>query len=179
MDDILQELVDHHQIRKLLSQYSRGCDRCDQPVMASIYADESWDDHGNRSARGADFAKLITDEMVHIDSLSHLLGQSTISVDGDTAGAETYFLATMRVADEAAGEMLNQLGGRFLDRLQRTPEGWKVTLRTAVRDWSITLPVQADYIGQQGLAAGARGVDPSYATLGEIHSGLPGFAAVS
>ena len=179
MDEIQQEIIDHHQIRKLLSQYSRGCDRCDQPVMASIYAEESWDDHGNRSARGADFAKLITDEMAHVDSLSHLLGQSTISVDGDTAGAETYFLATMRVKDEAAGEMLNQLGGRFVDRLQRTPEGWKVTHRTAIRDWSITLPVQADYIGQQGLTSGGRGLDPSFDVLGAKHTGLPGFAAVS
>ena len=175
MSDIMQEIIDHHEIRKLLSAYCAACDRCDQPAMAAVYADESWDDHGPRSGRGADFAKVITDEMRHVNSLSHLLGQSTISVRGDEAGAETYFLAVMRVDAESGGEMINQLGGRFIDTLVREADGWKISRRVAVRDWSITLPMTQDYIGTQGLKPGGYADDLRYGELGIAHSGVPDF----
>lgn len=176
MSDIMQEIIDYHEIRKVLSEYCNACDRCDQPRMAGVYAQESWDDHGPRSGKGADFAKVITDEMRHVNSLSHLLGQSTISVRGDEAGAETYFLAVMRVNDAAGGEIINQLGGRFIDELIREEAGWKIKKRTAVRDWSITQPVVEDYIGGQGLRPGGRSNDPCFAVLGFAHSGVPDFA---
>lgn len=175
MSDVLQEMIDHHEIRKVLSAYCSACDRCDQPAMAAVYADESWDDHGPRSGRGADFAKVITEEMRHVNSLSHLLGQSTISVTGDEAGAETYFLAVMRVDADHGGEVINQLGGRFIDTLVREECGWKLQHRVAVRDWSITLPMEKDYIGAQGLKPGGRADDIRFAALRTAHSGVPDF----
>ncbi|MEW9856328.1 nuclear transport factor 2 family protein [Novosphingobium sp. M1R2S20] len=175
MSNVLQEMIDHHEIRKVLSAYCAACDRCDQPAMAAVYADESWDDHGPRSGRGADFAKVITDEMRHVNSLSHLLGQSTISVTGDEAGAETYFLAVMRVNADQGGEVINQLGGRFIDTLVREEGAWKIRHRVAVRDWSITLPVDQDYIGAQGLKPGKRAEDIRFAALRTAHSGVPDF----
>jgi ketosteroid isomerase-like protein len=177
MTDIMQEIIDHHQIKKVLSEYCNACDRCDQPRMAGVYAEDSWDDHGPRSGKGADFARIITDEMRHVNSLSHLLGQSIIAVRGDEAGAETYFLAVMRVNGETGGEVINQLGGRFIDTLVREGAGWKIKHRTAVRDWSITLPMEQDYIGQQGLTPGGRAHDPCFAALGIQHSGQPSFSA--
>lgn len=176
MNDVLQEIIDHHRIRKLLAEYCNGCDRCDRERMAGVYCRDSWDDHGTRSGSGADFAKTITDELEHITSVSHLLGQSTIAVRGDEAGAETYFLATLRVVTEE-GEFIHQMGGRFVDTLLREGDGWKIKHRTALRDWSISLPVADDFMGQQGLVVGARGGDPSFAVLGLSHSGIPGFAA--
>jgi ketosteroid isomerase-like protein len=177
LSDTMQEIIDHHQIRKVLSAYCNACDRCDQPRMAAVYAEDSWDDHGPRSGKGADFARVITDEMRHVNSLSHLLGQSIISVRGDRAGAETYFLAVMRVNESAGGEVINQLGGRFIDTLIRVGDGWKIQQRVAVRDWSITLPVDQDYIGGQGLKAGGRMDDLCFSVLGFEHSGTPNFAA--
>ena len=48
MDERLQELWDHHAIRKLLATYCHGCDRADEVLMASTYVRDSWDDHGPR-----------------------------------------------------------------------------------------------------------------------------------
>jgi ketosteroid isomerase-like protein len=180
MDPRLQELLDHHEIRNLLAEYCNACDRCDEPRMAAVYCDDSWDDHGPRGGRGADFAAAIMAEMHENEGVSHLLGQSLIRVDGDLAGAETYFLAVIRVAGLEGVEQLSQLGGRFVDRLVREEGGWKIKHRTAIRDWSITLPVDADYVGGQGLTQGSRtGDDPAFAALGLVHSGIPGFVKVA
>lgn len=177
MQDIQREIVDHHQIRKVLAEYCNACDRCDQIRMAAVYTEDSFDDHGPRGGKGADFAKVITEEMIHVDSLSHLLGQSTIKVDGDRAGVETYFLAVMRVDAAEGGPVIHQLGGRFVDELVRDGPGWKISRRIALRDWSITLPVSQDYIGTQGLQPGRGTKDPCFAALGIEHSGVPVFAA--
>lgn len=175
MDELIQEVVDHHQIRKVLAEYCNACDRCDEPRMAGVYCADSWDDHGLLSGRGVDFARAIMDGMRAFNSCSHLLGQSTITVDGDTAGAETYFLAVLRSDGEDGVEQLDQLGGRFVDELVRADGGWAIRRRTAIRDWSITLPIVADSIAKHGLTDGRRdGEDRSFAVLGLRHSGVPG-----
>jgi hypothetical protein len=175
--DIHQEIIDHHLIRQVLAEYCNACDRCDQIRMAAVYAADGWDDHGPRGGKGSDFAKTITEEMIEIDSLSHLLGQSIIKVDGDQAGAETYFLAVMRVDAAEGGPVIHQLGGRFVDKLVREGEAWKISHRIAIRDWSITLPVLQDYVAAQGLQPGRGTNDPCFAALGIAHSGVPAFAA--
>jgi hypothetical protein len=47
MNPVLQEVIDHHEIRKVMSVYCHGCDRGDEARMASVYLEQSWDDHGN------------------------------------------------------------------------------------------------------------------------------------
>lgn len=178
MDPRLQEIIDHHEIRKLLAEYCNACDRCDQPRMAAVYCDDSWDDHGrDHSGRGVDFAASIMSGMRHNNSCSHLLGQSIVTIDGDSAGAETYFLAVIRSGGDGETEMLHQLGGRYVDRLEREGGAWKIRHRTAVRDWSITLPMEQDWIGTQGLKEGRRtNGDLCFAALGFAHSGVPDFS---
>lgn len=173
MDPRLQEMLDHYEIRKTLAEYCHGCDRCDEPRMASIYAKGSWDDHGHRRAPGPEYARLMTAEVLTTtESLYHLLGQSLIRVDGDEAGAETYFLAVARTASEDGGELCNQLGGRFVDRLQREDGRWRVAHRTVLRDWAISLPVEQDWTADAGLRPGARSDDdPSFGALGLKHGG--------
>ena len=96
MDPRLQELLDHHEIRQLLATYCHGCDRADEVEMAGTYAADSWDDHGPRKMDGRTFSIATVEESLRTTNLvSHLLGQSLIKVHDDTAGAETYFVATL------------------------------------------------------------------------------------
>src|ERR1700761_1999933 len=93
MDARLQAMLDHPEITRTLSAYWRSCDPRDEERMAGVYLEDSWDDHGIYKARGPEFARLMTAEILKTtESLSHMLGQSMITIDGDRAGAETYFL---------------------------------------------------------------------------------------
>src|SRR3546814_18426342 len=74
-----------------------ACDRGDEARMAAVYLDDSWDEHGVYAARGPDFARIMSQAVAEqTDSMFHLLGQSQIRVDGDVAGADSYFLAVSR-----------------------------------------------------------------------------------
>jgi hypothetical protein len=173
MDQRLQEIIDHHEITQTLREYCHGCDRCDEERMASVYLKDSFDDHGNFKAPGPEFAKLMTAEILATtSSLYHMLGQSLIKINGEEAGAETYFFAVSRDTRSDGVEMCNQLGGRFVDKLERRDGRWRIKHRVVVRDWGISLPIEADWTAKAGLADGQRsGEDPAFAALGRVHSG--------
>jgi hypothetical protein len=175
MDQRLQQIIDHHEITQTLKEYCHGCDRCDERRMGSVYLEDSFDDHGNFKAPGPQFATLMTAQILATThSLFHMLGQSLITVNGDAAGAETYFFAVSRDRRADGVEMCNQLGGRFVDKLERHDGRWRIKHRVVVRDWGISLPIEADWTATAGLAEGQRsGSDPSFAALGLVHSGIP------
>lgn len=171
MDSRLQELWDHHEIRQLLAAYCHGCDRADEVRMADTYCRESWDDHGSRKMDGREFAVVtVADAIATTDLVSHQLGQSLIRVDGDTAAAETYFIATLLHKDE--GDTINQLGGRYVDALEREDGAWKIKKRLCVREWSVSQPVAADWLATAGFIPTQRGQeDVSCEVLGMPHEG--------
>lgn len=172
MDARLQEMLDHYEITKTLAEYCHGCDRCDETHMRSVYLEDSMDEHGVTRAPGPQFAKLMTERILNTtNSLSHLLGQSLINVAGDEAGAETYFLAVARTTGDDGVEMCNQLGGRFIDTLHRENGRWLIKHRRAVRDWSISMPIERDWTVDEHLTEGQRtNADPSFAALGLGHN---------
>jgi hypothetical protein len=173
MDARLQEMLDHYEITRTLNEYCHGCDRCDEPRMRSVYLEDSWDDHGVVKAPGPEFTRVMTEQILtNTHSLFHMLGQSLIKVAGDEAGAETYFLAVSRDRREDGAEMCNQLGGRFVDKLRREDGQWRIKHRVVVHDWSISLPIEADWTADAGLREGERSnADPAFAVLGRVHAG--------
>jgi hypothetical protein len=172
MDTRLQEMLDHFEIRKTLSEYCHGCDRGDELRMAGVYTQDSWDDHGSIKAPGPEFASVMMRTILSdTKALFHLLGQSLVKVNGNEAGAETYFFAVSKMTRDDGVLLCNQLGGRFVDKLVRENGAWKIKHRIAVRDWTISLPIEADW-GAKALREGERSsADPSFEILGLTHSG--------
>jgi hypothetical protein len=179
LDGRLQEMLDYHDIRKLLNTYCHGCDRGDGAMMHSVYAEDSWDDHGRYKGKGKDFTETVMRSFADGNTKCvHLLGQSLINVTGDRAGAETYFLATILNKDAQQGERITLLAGRYVDVLERTSDGWKIKDRLVVRDWSRDLAAGADPLAHDNFSeAKLSGEDASYKALGFEHSGLHAWLA--
>jgi hypothetical protein len=171
MDAEVQEMLDHFRIRKVLAQYCRGSDRADETLMRSVYAQDSWDDHGIVQADGAEFSRVMCRMVIDTtDTMSHTLGQSLIEIDGDSAAAETYFIAVALEGTAEGKPFCNQLGGRFVDRLVREDGAWKVKHRVVMRDWSVAIPVTTDWESSKTLRPGERsGADVSYEVFGTRH----------
>jgi hypothetical protein len=168
LDPRVGEMLDHHEIRTLLAEYCHACDRADEAMMAACYTGEdSFDDHGNVKAPGPEYAAIMAGKIVErTEAMSHILGQSLIRVDGDTARAETFFIAFFRLPpSDGEPDRMNQLIGRFIDRLERREGRWKIRHRTCVRDTSITTPVEADAYAAFGFTAGRRDADDAGAAL--------------
>jgi hypothetical protein len=175
MNKTLQEIIDHHEIRKMLSVYCHGCDRGDEQRMASVYLDEGWDDHGTYKGSGKGFAKYVM-EILSSGTLkyAHSLGQSLINVKGDEAGAETYFVASGIETTTDGSKVGNLIFGRYVDELRREGDAWKILKRVCVRDWSISLDVEKDWLENANFVGGElSNDDPSYAVLGLKHPGSP------
>ena len=172
MNAKVQEIIDHHEIRRILTEYCQGCDRADAVRMASVYADNSWDDHGQMKAPGPEFSAAMAHRIRETyDTMYHLLGQSTIKVDGDDASAETYFLGISQTKTDPP--MCNQLGGRFIDKLVRVGNGWKIKHRTVVGDWNFATPILKEWAPAQYLTQGQQSnADPVYLALGRVHGSL-------
>ncbi len=179
MDDDLREMLDHYRITKLVNEYCHGCDRGDGERMASVYARHSWDDHGLHKMDGKEFsASVMVSRQERGDVMSHQLGQTLVKVDGETAGAETYFIATVCLPGEDGVEEVHQLGGRYVDRLVREDGQWRIKERLTVRDWSIGHKVERDWFKPMDFIPGTtNGSDVSFRALGLVHSG--GFGPVA
>jgi hypothetical protein len=157
----------------VLAAYCHGCDRADEVMMAGTYCAESWDDHGPRKMDGKRFSHETVEESIATTTLvSHQLGQSLIRVNGDKAGAETYFIATLLYPPKDGRQNLNQLGGRYVDWLAREDGAWKISKRICVREWSVSQPIAGDWLRTAGFAETRRGpTDPSWEALGISHQG--------
>lgn len=166
LDARLQDVLDHHEIRQTLAEYCHACDRADEALMASLYTEDSFDDHGLVRAPGAEYAQAMTKLIVdRTEAVWHVLGQSLIKVDGDEASAETFFLGIMRLNPQDGVSKINQLAGRFVDQFERVSSKWKIKRRTCVRDTSITFTVKEDMQAGYGLVQGARDASDPGATL--------------
>jgi hypothetical protein len=174
--DEMAEMLDHYRITKLVAEYCHGCDRLDEVEMANVYADDSWDDHGMTQMDGRGFARsAMARRAKRGDKMSHHLNQTLVRIDGDRAGAETYFIAIVGDLDENGQRVIDQLGGRYVDELVRTDTGaWRITKRLTIRDWSVTVPVVQDRMAARAMLEGQPDQsDPSYAALGKRHSAQP------
>ena len=143
MDPRLQALIDRQEILDVINQYAHGCDRGDEARMADIYHVESRDNHGPYDGDGRAFAKQVCSSTETRQTMSHLMGQSQVHVDGDSAGAETYFNATIQRREEGV-RYVDMMGGRYIDKLERRDGKWRVLDRLCTCEWSFTLRVEHD-----------------------------------
>jgi hypothetical protein len=173
-DAVLQEIIDHHEIKKLLATYCHGCDRADGPLLASTYAEDSWDNHGIYVGPGGPpFAARLTKRLGGTPMrYHHILGQSLIKVTGDEAGAETYFFCTIVDVDKGGKEVVTFMGGRYVDVVARENGAWKIKNRTCIRDWSKTIEGGSDHLADFNFVLGEKSQqDRSYEVLGLKHGG--------
>jgi hypothetical protein len=173
MEASLQELVDHHEIKKLLNIYCQGSDRLDADRMASVFHSDSWVDHAADHCPGREFVEVtMAAELAYTSMVSHLMGQSHIEVKGEGAVSETYFIAVLRGPGEAGAKLLTFMGGRYVDSFAKEAGRWKIQKRVCVRDWSYSQVVEQDFLETQPFIPGSwSGEDPFYTMFGLKHAG--------
>jgi hypothetical protein len=64
----------------------------------------------------------------------HVLGQSWIELEGNTARVETQVISYHRV-NMGEEERDTCIGGRYLDRIEKRDGEWRIATRTMLYDW--------------------------------------------
>ena len=78
---------------------------------------------------------MIEGALSTVDSTQHLVAKSLIEVHGDTADVRTY-LISQHIRESAPTEVKHYfIGAEYVDRVVRTPEGWKFAYRRLDRMW--------------------------------------------
>jgi len=165
----LRRLLDEREIERVLVRYARGVDRCDEALIASVYHEDSYDEHGPFHGTGAEFAKWVVGILESaFEATSHRISNATIKLDDDDAKVESYVVATHRTRPPRSrqGESRSRLvvvGARYLDHFRRIEGEWKISRRVVVIDWSQITPIEQTF-PTAGYTLGERSAaDPSYA----------------
>ena len=93
---VIDRLAAKLEIAELLARYCRGIDRLDTELIASVYHEDAYDDHGTFKGSGKEFARQVIGGLSRYERTMHFLGTSLIEVEGNLAHGETYCVAYHR-----------------------------------------------------------------------------------
>lgn len=136
----LRRLVDIQDCSETLTRYCRAVDWLDDELLATVFTDDAQIDYGFFRGTGAEFVPFLMGVERSFLRRWHLGGNVVVRVAGDHAEAESHCQAGA-VSAEGTVETTNLFGGRYLDALVRTADGWRISRRVFVLDWQHSVSV--------------------------------------
>lgn len=128
--------ADRREIHETVLRYCRAVDRLDFDGIRAVYAPDGVDHHTGFSGPADQYVAWLRGLLPRLDGTMHLVGNHLSEVDGDRAVAETYGTA-VHWGTPGTDPRLNFTSGfRYVDHFVRTPEGWRIRERFAVREWT-------------------------------------------
>jgi hypothetical protein len=132
----VQYLMDRAAILDCVAKHARGNDRHDSDLITAAYHPDGLDEHGDQLTEGPKYAAWANAaHEASVASQSHNITTHTVEIDGDIAHAESYVMLGMISKDEKHGTIMM---GRYMDRLERRDGAWKIALRRAMVDASVS-----------------------------------------
>ncbi|MDP5314381.1 nuclear transport factor 2 family protein [Streptomyces poriferorum] len=135
---MLQELTDIAAIEAAAVAYATALDTRDWETLGALFTDDAcWEYSGSGERHcGPDaIVGRIRTGLERIDATHHLNGNHVAAVHGDEAEHTCYYQAQHVRHGLPDGEKFLG-GGRYDDRLRRTPDGWRFTHRRITSIWS-------------------------------------------
>lgn len=138
---IALEFADREAIRTCLYNFCRGVDRVDMELVRSAFWPDATAEYGNFDAASAqEFVENALGVLGTLEMTSHDLGNIIIDIRGDTAYVESYVRAIQRVPKPEGGRYDYVSASRYLDRMERRHDEWRIRHRVIVRDWFREFP---------------------------------------
>jgi ketosteroid isomerase-like protein len=131
MIDIAAAAVDRLLVRKTLERYLGSLDAKDRDGIAACFADDSVsydDDEPDALHGGAGVAEWLH-RMVAYDATDHSLSTVRIEIDGDTATARGYVMATLHQGGEGVGRVQVRGIDDKGDLVRVDGSGWTINRR--------------------------------------------------
>lgn len=135
--DSLRRLTDEQEIRDLARHYCTAVDRRDWRLLSDLFVPDATvavpqaplmngnDEIVSRYRRG----------LSKYDGTHHMVTNHQISIEGDSA-RHSCLVHAKHLRAEGSTSIDFTIGGRYEDRLVRTPQGWQFTHRELVNTWT-------------------------------------------
>jgi 3-phenylpropionate/cinnamic acid dioxygenase small subunit len=129
---VLQAIQDRLEIECLLHVYAEMVDRREWATMDRIFALEATIDYTSTGGQKGPFRETLAwlDRALESWPINlHVISNAIIEIDGDVATSRCYFHAPMARNLPGGGQYVITNAGRYLDRLARTADGWRIVER--------------------------------------------------
>lgn len=157
----LATLLAKDEIRELAMLYSRGVDRKDAELLATLYTKDGTDDHGKHFKGNADdYIEFLKRAFPHMPMSGHFICNHLISVTGNEGEGEVYALAYHVLPDGKGGVVKDFMGVRYIDRYRKENGRWLFASRVVSFDIRTQEPMPTPAETPPPAAA-----DPSYTAL--------------
>lgn len=137
----VEELSDQYEIEQLMYTYATGIDTADYDLVDSIFTPDGEIDYGGiggpRGRWQPDVRSWSEQSLEAFPVRKHYITNVvvTFAPDRRSATSVTYWRSPMGFARADGSIHLFEPGGRYLDSLVRTDNGWRIALRTTSQDW--------------------------------------------
>ena len=152
----IEEMQDRLAIMEVLAIHSRGIDRLDLDSLKSAYWPDAEVAYGTFNGKAYDFAVGVMEGLKAFERTAHTVTNTAFSFRGDEARVESHVTAYHYSKADPDTEMT--FVGRYLDRMEKRGDVWKIAHRRVVHDWNQNVPATADWGGDlfPALTQGAR-----------------------
>lgn len=150
MTNTINDVIDKLSITEALHRYCHGVDRCDATMLKSAYWEDATDDHGSFTGQAMDFVDALIPALQGMTCTSHQTSNILIELRGETAKVESYCVAYHQMPSED-GPLEMVVGGRYLDRMEKRGDEWRIAHRLYVLDWNRMGPSSSQF--SEGLMA--------------------------
>lgn len=139
----IQEISDRLEINNLLIDYCSAVDAKNFDEFDRIFTPDALIDYRELGgARGpvASIKEYLKRVMPYFPATQHMIANSRVWIDGDTARARTMCHNPMEIPLPEGGTQIAYYGLWYVDRLVRTGEGWRIAERVEERGYAFNVP---------------------------------------
>ena len=143
----LQYLKDRAEIQELLARYFSGLDRCNKEQVRGCFTDDVRSHYDHRPPTNGieelmsgfrTFTRMVEGKM---KVTTHFMGNLQVKfIEGDCAETETNAIAFLVEPSGEGQGLVNMRSLRYIDRLRRQQDGWRISDRVHTLDWSCQIP---------------------------------------
>jgi ketosteroid isomerase-like protein len=138
----LQEISDRLEIQDLFVEYTYAIDSRDWDALDDVFTPDAFIDYSVFGGSKGDLAstkEFLASAMTMFPSFQHMVSTSKITVHGDTADAKTICHNPMTMGDGDDPDLMI-CGLWYVDKLVRTPAGWRIAQRVEEKSYMKVFP---------------------------------------
>ncbi|HND14038.1 MAG TPA: nuclear transport factor 2 family protein [Pseudomonadales bacterium] len=139
----IREISDRLEINNLLIDYCSAVDAKDFDQFDHLFTADAlivYTALGGARGSVAEIKDYLKRVMPYFPATQHMIANSRVWVDGDTAHARTMCHNPMEIPLPAGGTQIAFYGLWYVDRLVRTAQGWRIAERVEERGYAYNVP---------------------------------------
>ncbi|MEV6275520.1 nuclear transport factor 2 family protein [Nocardia sp. NPDC051832] len=139
----LQEISDRLEIQDLMVRYSHAVDTRQWDLLDDIFTADAHIDYSAMGGATGDLPStkaFLAATLPNFPAYQHLISNSSITVDGDTATARTICHNPMLIKDHDGKQTVMFCGLWYLDTFTRVDGGWRIATRSEEKSYMYLTP---------------------------------------